>query len=71
MVQIWQDDRNRRSYRIQTKDRNLHERMQLDSRFQLIGEGHNVDIWIYHARFPSMQMAYKEIEGLEKKTTRR
>ena len=71
MAQIWQDSRNKNSFRIQTKDRNLHQRMQLDSRFQLIGEGHNVAIWIYHARFPSMQAACNEIGALKNKTTQR
>jgi hypothetical protein len=71
MVQIWQDDRKRHTFRVQTKDRNLHQHMQLDSRFQLIGEGHNVDVWIYHASFPSMQAAYSEIEALENKTMQR
>jgi len=43
--------------------------MQLDSRFQLMGEGHNIDIWIYHAKFPSLQAACNEIDALKNKAT--
>ncbi len=65
MAQIWHDNSSRHSFRIQTKDRDLHQKLDSDSRFRLIGTGHNIEVWIYHARFPSLQKAFTEIEALK------
>ena len=65
MAQVWQDNISRNSFRIQTEDVNLHQKMRSDSRFHLIGIGHNVEVWIYHARFPSLQEVITEIEVLK------
>ena len=65
MAQIWHDNNSRHSFRIQTKDRDLHRKMHSDSRFHLIGTGHNVEVWIYHPQFPSLQKAFTEIKALK------
>jgi hypothetical protein len=68
MAQIWRETTSKHSFRIQTKDRDLHQKMHSDSRFRLIGTGHNVEVWIYHASFPSMKTAFREIYTLKNKT---
>jgi len=66
VMKIFQDEGDKRSFRIQTDDRELHRRMQNDDRFQLAGEGFNVDLWVYQATFPSRQAASIELEGMKK-----
>lgn len=65
MEQIWQDKTSRHSFRIQTENKTLHQKMRSDRRFHLIGTGHNIEVWIYHARFPSLKKAFTEIEALK------
>jgi hypothetical protein len=67
-MKIWQDKANKQSFRIQTNDRELHRRMQKDDRFQLAGEGLNIDVWVYQAEFPSRQAASIELKGMKKAT---
>jgi hypothetical protein len=64
MLHIWQDKENKHFYRIQTDNRELHKRMQNDDRFQLTGEGFNIDLWVYQAKFPSINAAFVEVEAL-------
>ena|GEM_PF-1744213 len=68
MMKIWQDQGDKRYFRIQTDDRELHRRMQNDDRFQLTGEGFNIDLWVYQAKFSSRKAASIELEGMKKAT---
>lgn len=64
-MKIWQEIGTKRSFRTQTDDRELHKRMQKDDRFQLAGEGFNIDLWVYRATFPSLKAALVEVETLK------
>jgi hypothetical protein len=64
-MKIWQDEGDKRSFRIQTDDRELHRRMQNDDRFQLAGEGFNIDLWVYQAEFPSHKAVSIELKKMK------
>lgn len=56
-MQIWQEVEGKPSFRIQTTDEGFNQELLQSDRFELIGWGVNIPLWIHRAEFQSVQHA--------------
>ena len=61
-LRIWQEVAGKPSFRIQTEDENFHRQMLQSDRFELVGWGVNIPLWIHRAEFQSIQNARHTFE---------
>ena len=61
-MQIWQEVAGKPSFRIQTVNEHFHQKMLQSDRFELVGWGVNIPLWIHRAEFPSVQKARQTFE---------
>ena len=61
-VQIWREVAGKPSFRIQTENEHFHQEMLLSGRFELVGWGVNIPLWIHRAEFQSVQKARQTFE---------
>ena len=61
-LEIWQEIVGKPSFRIQTENEHLHQEMLQTSRFELVGWGVNIPLWIHRAEFQSVQKARQAFE---------
>ncbi len=58
---IWQEENNKPVFRFQTDDKDVHQHMLQSKEFEMVGWGVNVHLWIYRAKFSSIQDARKAL----------
>jgi hypothetical protein len=61
-VLIIQEGDSKPSYRVQTTDQDVHNKLYESNHFKLVGWGVNVLMWIHKAEFESIQVAHKTFE---------
>ena len=61
-MQIWQEEADKPSFRIQTENEHYHQEMLKSDRFELVGWGVNIPLWIHRAEFQSVQNARQTFE---------
>lgn len=57
MTYLWQEERGKMIFRIQTDEAVVAEKMRRRKRFSITGYGINCRLWIYKASFYSAQKA--------------
>jgi hypothetical protein len=62
IMQIWQDVSGKPSFRIQTGNEHIHQEMLQSDRFELVGWGVNIPLWIYRIQFQSFQNVRQTFE---------
>jgi hypothetical protein len=63
---IWRESKMISVYRIQTHDPVLHRHLGQKKEFELVGWGINIPLWIYRAKFSSLDEAHKALSLIEK-----
>jgi hypothetical protein len=64
---IWRESNLISVYRIQTDDPVLHQQLSQKKEFELVGWGINIPLWIYRAKFSSLDDALKAVSILGEK----
>jgi len=59
---MWQEMDGKFVFRFQTDDKNVHRHMSQMKSFKIVGQGVNVDLWIYRVEFSSVENAKKTFE---------
>ena len=61
-MQIWPEVAGKPSFRIQTANEHFHQEMFQSERFELVGWGVNIPLWIHRAEFQSVQHVRQTFE---------
>jgi hypothetical protein len=56
---MWQEMDGKFVFRFQTNDENAHRHMSQMKGFKLVGQGVNINLWIYRVEFSSYETANK------------
>lgn len=64
MIEMWQEERGKPFYRLQTKNREAANKMKRRNKFKLSASGINCNWWIYLATFKRPDLARKALKTL-------
>jgi len=62
---MWQEMDDKLIFRFQTNDKNAHRHMSQIKGFKLVGQGVNINLWIYRVEFSSFENAKKTFKFFE------
>jgi len=64
MIEMWQEERGKPFYRLQTKNREAANKMKRRNKFKLSSLGLNCDWWVFVATFKRPDIAKKTLKTL-------
>ena len=64
MTYLWQEERGKNIYRIQTDDKAINAKLKRRNKFQLIANALNDQLWIYAGLFSRPDIAKKIIKSV-------
>jgi len=68
---VWREVEGKPVFRIQTDDKAVHRYMSQCKEFKLVGQGVNVNLWVYRAEFHSLQKACQVLKFVSQKEIER
>lgn len=66
-IYVWRETKGKPVFRFQTEDKIVHQYLSKNNDFKLVGQGVNVNFWIYRAEFDSLQTARQALNYAIKK----
>lgn len=64
MTYLWKMQRGLKTYRFQTDNREIHNKMKRREKFILVAEGVNCDLWIYQVQISRPDIARNILKSL-------
>ncbi len=64
MTYLWQEERGKYFYRVQTDDRLVAKKMRRRNGFHLCAQALNANLWIFSCRFSRPDIAKKTIKSI-------
>lgn len=67
MTYLWQEEKGKKFYRVQTDDKFIADKLKRRNGFKLTAKGLNTSFWIFLAEFSRPDIARKTINNLTDK----
>ena len=67
MTYLWQEERGKVFYKVQTDDRQIAKKLKRRKGFRLYAQGLNEDLWIFNCEFKRPDIARKTLKSITKK----
>ena len=64
MTYLWQEERGKQFYRVQTDERLVAKKLRRRNGFHLCGYGWNTSLWIFTCRFSRPDIAKKTLKSI-------
>jgi len=65
MIHLWQEERGKEFYRLQTDEKTISDKLKRRNGFQLIGSSLNSkSFWLYRCQFSRPDIAKKTFKGV-------
>ena len=64
MTYLWQEERGKKFYKVQTDEREAAKKMRRRNGFHLCGQALNTNLWIFSCRFSRPDIAKKTLKSI-------
>lgn len=70
MTYLWQEERGKRFYRVQTNEKIIADKLKRRNKFYLTAVAMNVSLWIYGCEFTRPDIAKKTLKSVTGKSVK-
>ena len=70
MTYLWQEERGRNYYRVQTDEKEISDKMKRRNGFRLCADSLNKNLWIYSCEFTRPDIAKKTLKSVTGKNVK-
>ncbi len=64
MTYLWQEERGKKFYKVQTDEREVAKKMRRRNGFRLCGQALNTSFWIFSCKFSRPDIAKKTLKSI-------
>jgi hypothetical protein len=64
MTNLWQEERGKKFYRVQTNEKQISDRLKRRNKFHLSAISINTSLWIYGCEFTRPDIAKKTLKSI-------
>lgn len=70
MTYLWQEERGKKFYRVQTNEKSIADKLKRRNKFYLTAVAMNVSLWIYGCEFTRPDIAKKTLKSVTGKNAK-